>query len=432
MTHPPATQQRFAALHYRNFTLLWSGLIASNIGTWMQNVAVGWLILQLTNSALWLGLQGLSFAVPMIILPLVGGAVADRVNRIKLLYFTQSGPMVIAFILAVLTWSDNIQPWHLLVATFLGGCFLAFDNPSRQALIPDMVERKDLLNALSLNSATYTGAALVGPALAGALLVPLGAGWLFFINGVSFLAVIFALAAMRGVHPHAGNPPLPIAKAILSGLGYAWHDRGILALLVLSAVAGVFGRSYQNLLPAFARDIWNSGEVGYGLLLSAAGGGALIGAIGLAALKELKQQRLVMIVSGLLFGVSVLAFALSPNLALGILFMFLAGVLSTIFGTIIATFIQMAAPKELRGRLMSLYAITLIGLPSLGALASGAIAEKLGGLQGAPRAVALGAVILIIILVVTTVFDRRVISQPAVSASKNDGPDQPIESKQSH
>src|SRR5512143_2848215 len=109
MTHPPAPQQRFAALRYRNFTLLWSGLIASNIGTWMQNVAVGWLILQLTNSALWLGLQGLSFAAPMIFLPLVGGAVADRVNRIKLLYFTQSGPMVIAFILAVLTWSDNIQ-----------------------------------------------------------------------------------------------------------------------------------------------------------------------------------------------------------------------------------------------------------------------------------------------------------------------------------
>ena len=409
--HPPATQPRFAALRYRNFTLLWSGLIASNIGTWMQNVAVGWLMLQLTNSALWLGLQGLCFAVPMIFLPLVGGAVADRVNRIRLLYFTQSGPMGIAFILAVLTWEGRILPWHLLLATFLGSCFLAFDNPSRQALIPDMVQRKDLLNALSLNSATYNGAALVGPALAGALLVPLGAGWLFFINGVSFLAVIFALAAMRDVHPHAGNPPLPILEAIHSGLRYAWLDRGILALLVLSAVAGVFGRSYQNLLPVFARDIWKGGEVGYGLLLSSAGGGALIGAFGLAALKELKGQRLVMIISGLLLGLAVLAFALSPNLPLGTLFLFLAGVLSTIFGTIIATFIQMAAPKELRGRLMSLYAITLIGLPSLGALGSGAVAEKLGGLLGAPRAVALGAVILIVILGITAIWDRGAISR---------------------
>jgi MFS family permease len=405
---PPSTQpQRFAALRYRNFTLLWSGLIASNVGTWMQNVAVGWLMLSLTNSPLWLGLQGLSFAIPMIILPLVGGAVADRVNRVRLLYFTQSGPMIIAFILATLTWTGHIAPWHLLVATFLGGCFLAFDNPSRQALIPDLVERSDLLNALSLNAATYNGAALVGPALAGALLAPLGPGWLFFINGISFLAVIFALAAMRDVHTHAGNKPQPILEAMLSGLRYAWNDRGILVLLILSAVAGIFGRSYQNLLPAFAGDVWRGGEVGYGLLLSAAGGGALIGAFGLATLTELKQQRLVMFVSGLLFSLSVIAFALSPNLAMGVFFLFLAGVLSTVFGTIIATFIQVAAPKELRGRLMSLYAITLIGLPSLGALGSGAAAEKLGGLQGAPRAVAIGAVVLAIILGITVLWDRR-------------------------
>src|SRR5512146_2732430 len=254
-TSPAPQTQRFAALRYRNFTLLWSGLIASNVGTWMQNVAVGWLILRLTNSPLWLGLQGLCFAVPMIILPLVGGAVADRVNRIKLLYVTQSGPMVVAFILAVLTWANQIAPCHLLAAPAQRGCFLDFDNPSRQALIPDLVERGDLLNALSLNAATYNGAALVGPALAGALLVPLGAGWLFFINGVSFLAVIFALASMRDVRAHSGNAPSPIGESVRSGLRYAWHDRGILALLVLSAVAGVFGRSYQNLLPAFARDL---------------------------------------------------------------------------------------------------------------------------------------------------------------------------------
>ncbi len=251
-------------------------------------------------------------------------------------------------------------------------------------------------------------AALIGPALAGALLVPLGAGWLFFINGVSFLAVIFALAAMRDVQAHSGNAPAPIMGSVLSGLSYAWRDRSILALLVLSAVAGVFGRSYQNLLPAFARDIWNSGEFGYGLLLSAAGGGALIGAFGLASAKRVKNQRQVMVLSGLLFSLAVLAFALSPNLVLGALCLFLAGVLSTVFGTVIATFIQVWAPRELRGRLMSLYAITLIGLPSLGALGSGAVADLLGGLKGAPRAVALGAILLVIILVIIAVRDRQV------------------------
>jgi MFS family permease len=233
---------------------------------------------------------------------------------------------------------------------------------------------------------------------------------LFFINGVSFLAVIFALAAMRDVQAQAGNSPRPLWDSMLSGLHYAWHDRGILALLVLSAVAGIFGRSYQNLLPAFA-DLWKGGELGYGLLLSSAGGGALIGAFGLASLTELKRQRLVMIISGMLFSLAVLVFALSPNLAEGVLFLFMAGVLSTIFGTIVATFIQIAAPKELRGRLMSLYAITLIGLPSLGALGSGALAEKLGGLQGAPRAVALGAVISAVVLVLIVLWDRRARSQ---------------------
>lgn len=398
-------RQRFAALRYRNFSLLWSGSIVSNVGSWMQNVAVGWLLLQMTNSPLWLGLLGLAFAVPMIVLPLVGGAVSDRLNRVKLLYVTQSAAMIIAFILAALTWTGHIAAWQLLAATFVGACFLAFDNPTRQALTPDLVDHRDLLNALSLNSATYNGAALVGPALAGALLAPLGAGWLFFINGVSFLAVIVALAAMRNVHTHSGNRPVPILEAMISGVRYAWHNRGILVLLVLSAVMAVFGRSYQNLLPVFARDIWKAGGIGYGLLLSSAGAGALIGAFALASMVEVKKQRLVMYASGLLFSLAVLAFALSPNFGLGILFLFLAGVLATICGTIIATFLQMAAPREMRGRVMSLYAITLIGLPSLGSMGSGALADALGGLQGAPRAVALGAIVLLLILTVAIVWE---------------------------
>src|SRR5512146_1639474 len=200
-----AGNTRFAALRYRNFTLLWSGLIVSNMGTWMQNVANGWLVLQLTNSPLWLGFLGLSFAVPMIVIPPFAGAVVDRVHRVRLLFFTQAMQMVTALVLAVLTWTGRVQTWHILLASFIGALLLAFDNPARQALIPDLVQPRDLLNALSLNSATYTGAALVGPALAGAMLGPLGAGTLFFVNGISFLAVIFALAAMTDVRTHSGG-----------------------------------------------------------------------------------------------------------------------------------------------------------------------------------------------------------------------------------
>ena len=401
---------RFAALQNRNFGLLFSGLIVSNVGTWMQNVAQGWLVLQLTNSPLWLGLLGLSFAIPMIVLPFVGGVVVDRINRVRLLYVTQTGEMLLAFILAALTWLGWINVYYILAASFIGSALLAFDNPARQALVPDLVPSEHLFNAMALNAATYNGAALLGPAIAGALLGPLGAGALFFINGVSFLAVLIALLAMRDVRTHSGGAQASLRQSALRGLGYVWNNRLILFLLILSAVAAVFGRSYQNLLPIFARDIWHAGPAGYGFLLSSAGGGALVGAFGLAAIRQLKRHGALMIGIGLLFCVSIVLFAISPSLILGCLLLFLAGVTSTAFGTIIATFIQVEAPNELRGRIMSLYAITLIGLPSLGALGSGAIAQALGGIPGAPRAVLIGGILagLLVVLFAPFFWNRSI------------------------
>ena len=399
---------RFAALQYRNFKLLWYGLIVSNVGTWMQNVANGWLVLQLTNSPLWLGILGLSFAIPMIILPPLAGPIVDRVNRIQLLLFTQSMQAIIAIVLALLTWYGQVQVWNILLATFISAALLAFDNPARQSLVPGLVKPHDLLNALSLNSATYTGAALIGPALAGLLLGPLGAGTLFFLNGISFLAVIIALLAMRDVTTHSGGQHGTLGSAFWRGLSYAWNDRFILGLLALSALSAVFGRSYQNLLPAFSRDIWHAGPQGYGLLLAAAGGGALVGAFGLASFKQVPKQGAVMVASGLIFSLCLIFFALSPLFELGLALLFIAGVTSTIFSTIISTFIQLAVPNEMRGRVMSLYTVTLIGLPSLGALGSGALAEWLGGVQGAPHAVLWGAIVLtVILLFVIPVFWRR-------------------------
>ena len=418
MTPPVPSRARFSALQQRNFRLLWAGLLVSNIGTWMQNVASGWLILQLTDSPLWLGLLGLSFAIPMIILPLIGGAITDRVHRIRLLYFTQSGMLITSIALAALTWLGHINAWHILVTTFIQSVLLAFDNPTRQAMIPDLVPPQDLLNAISLNSATYNGAALVGPALAGALLAPLGAGWLFFLNGVSFLAVIAALAGMRGVRAHSGGQPIPLGKSISAGLSFAWNNHQVRALLLLSALAGIFGRSYQSLLPVFARDIWSAGPQGYGLLLAAAGAGALIGAFGLAATTELRRQGAVLVSSGLIFCLSIIAFALSPNFWMGFVLLLVGGITSTMMGAISATFIQVAAPHALRGRVMSLYAITLIGLPSLGALGVGAFAEWLGGLSGAPHAVLLGAVLLGITLLITAPMFWR---QDAPSRPKEPG-----------
>lgn len=401
-------QRRYPALHYRNFSLLWSGLIVSNMGTWMQNVANGWLVLQLTNSPLWLGLLGMSFALPMIVLPPLAGPVVDRIHRVRLLFFTQCTQMVTALVLAALTWLGEIQVWHILLASFIGAALLAFDNPARQALIPDLVQPRDLLNALSLNSATYTGAALVGPALAGLMLEPLGAGTLYFLNAVSFLAVILALGFMRHVRTHSGGGGGSLRSSFADGMSFARRSRLIVALLGVSALGAIFGRSYQNLLPVFGRDIWHAGPGGYGLLLSAAGGGALVGAFGLASFKQLQHHGAVMLLAGLLFSLSLIAFALSPSLWIGAALLFVAGTTSTVFSTIISTFIQFSVPNEMRGRVMSLYTVTLIGLPSLGALGTGAVAEWLGGIQGAPRAILLGSVALAVtLLVLMPVFWKR-------------------------
>lgn len=414
MTTIEANTTRFAALGYRNFRFIWWGSVISNIGTWMQNVANNWLILQLTNSPFWLGMLGFSFAIPMILIPPFAGAIVDRVHRIRLIFFTQSMMLLNALALALLAWSGKVQVWHILLNSFIGALLLAFDNPARAALIPDLVAPRDLLNALSLNSATFTGAALVGPALAGLLLEPLGAGTLFFLNSISFLAVIIALAALRDVRTHSGGQHGSLGDSFSKGMKYAWGNRLILALLALSAVGSIFGRSYQSLLSVFSRDIWRTGELGYGLLLAAAGAGALVGGFGLAAFRQVQRQGALMLINGLLFSATLIIFSLSPSFNLGLFLLFVSGITSTIFATIIATFLQLSAPNELRGRVMSLYTVTLIGLPSLGALGSGAVAERLGGVEGAPHAVLIGAVILgVILLFVVPMFWKRDLPQHA-------------------
>lgn len=435
---------RYPALRHRNFTLIWSGLLVSNMGTWMQNVAQSWLIYTLTgNNPLYLGWLGLAFAIPMIIVPPLGGAVADRVDRVKLLYVTQTGSLLLALVLATLTWTGIIQPWHILLTTFLGALLLAFDNPTRQALIPELVPRKDLLNAVSLNSATYTGAALVGPAIAGLLLGVVGAGWLFLLNGLSYGAVLGALMLMRDV-PVQPRRHVSIADALFGGFVYAWRHGIIGLLLVLSALAAVFGRSYQQLLPVFADGVWHTGSSGYGALLSAGGAGALIGAFIMSSLREIHRQGRILIISGLLFCALLAAFVLCPWFWVSVALLVAVGIASTVFTTMIATVIQLRVPGELRGRVMSLYAITLIGLPSLGSLAVARVAqglaatapngwerislralgllgitrvtEHIGSAAGAPRAVMLGILALAVVLLAAAPIFLRLRAVPVPAA----------------
>jgi MFS family permease len=389
----------YPAFRHRNFTLLWAGLIVSNAGTWMQNVAQSWLIYKMTgNDPLYLGLLGVAFGGAMTVVPPFGGVVVDRVDRVRLLYFTQTSALLLAAVLAVLTWTGALRPAHILVATLLGALLLAFDNPARQSLIADLVPREVLQNALSLNAATFTGAALLGPAIAGALLDVIGAGWLFMINAVSFLAVLFALLAMRAVPKHAHAIP-PLREALLGGFAFAFarRQRWLVSLLVLSAAAAIFARSYQQLLPVFADGVFHAGAGAYGALLSAGGAGALVGALGTASVKDIRAKGRVMIAAGLALSALLAAFAYSGTLALAIPLVVATGVAATVFTTMVATLIQLRVPGPLRGRVIALNTSTLIGLPSLGSLGMAALAKT----AGAPRAVAAGAAVLALALLLS-------------------------------
>jgi MFS family permease len=362
----------------------------------MQNVAQSWLIYKMTgNDPIYLGWLGLAFAVPMVVAPPLGGIVADRAERVRLLFVTQSAMTVLSAALAALAWAGLLRPWHILAAVFVGGLLLAFDNPARQVLIPSLVPRQDLQNALSLGSATFTGPALVGPAIAGALLEPLGAAGLFLLNAISYVAVLATLAALRGGRGRSMGTSA-LRHAMLGGFAYVMKDRAMLALLVLAAAAALSARSYPQLLPMFADDVWRAGPAGYGVLLSAGGAGALVGAVGLSGMRDIERKERVLLGAGVALSLSLVVFALAPSIRLGAVCLVCAGVASTVFTTMCSTAMQLRVPSELRGRVMSLFVITLIGLPSLGSLGLAVVARR----SSAERAVLFGAALFVTVLAV--------------------------------
>jgi MFS family permease len=403
-----APRKRFAALHSRNFRILWAGLIFSNVGGQVQMIAESWLILQITNSPLALGIMSLCFGVPMIVLPMLGGAVADRFDRITVLKFTQSEEVIVPLILAAIIGSGHLHVWMLYVGAVLGGSMLAFDNPARSALLPGLVPPEDLMNAMALMSAVWTGALLIGPALGGVLLGTLGAAWLFAINGLTTIGALVAIYSLRDVRNRKESGAEAALQRLIGGVRYAMANRGVFALLGLTLATGLLGRSYSTLLPVFARDLWHTGPRGYGLLLMAPGAGALIGAFGVAALGDIKAKGRFVIIANAIYCGSLLLFSLLPPFAAGMGLLVLAGLASTAFGAAIGTMLQFATPGPLRGRVMSLYTIAVIGGPSLGGLLGGALAQ----VTNAQLTVALG----VILLAVATLGFARPVAKPLPEA----------------
>ena len=407
-----ATQRRtrlqvFTALRHSGFRRFWTGMVASVLGFQIMTVAQGWLIYDLTDSELALGYVGLAAGLPAIVLNLFGGVIADRVNQRILLMITQVISSLGMLALAVLTLMGLIEPWHIIASAFLIGSVQAFDTPTRQALFPHLIEREDMLNAVALNSMVWQGTRVIGPAIGGVIIgTRLGVSPGFFAPFLGFLTMAVMVSTLR-------LPPIKRA-----GSGSFLHDmaqgvnfvrtNSIFAFLIgMTFFNSIFGMSYIFMLPVFARDIFEVGSAGLGILHAVSGVGALLGTLITASLGNVRHKGLLILGGAVLFGASLMLFAAAGSVLvffpLSLVFIFFAGVSASMYMITIMSTLQLMVPNELRGRVMGIYGMTWSLLP-VGAMQSGAIAEY----TSAPLAVAVGGGAVILFAVVMGLGNRRV------------------------
>lgn len=356
------------SLRHRNYRLYLTGQLVSVCGTWMQQVALSWLVYRLTGSATLLGVVGFAGQAPVFALSAAGGVVSDRYSSHRVALLTQCAAFVQAAILAALALSGWIQSSHIIVLAVLSGVINAFDMPARQALVYQLVDAEDLANAVALNSAMINAARIVGPALAGLVIAQLGEGACFLINALSYLAVIAALSAMKSLIPRTlSTRKVSFAGALQEGLHYVAATAPIRDLLLLLGVVGVMGMPYITLMPVFAADVHRSGADALGMMMGAVGFGALMGALSLARRKSIVGLGRVIALSTLGFGVVLVAFTLSELFWLS---------LALIAGS--NTVLQTLADDAMRGRVMSLFTMMLVGMAPFGSLLAGWLADRFG------------------------------------------------------
>ena len=381
---------RLGALAHRNFRLFLLGQGVSLVGTWMQSVALGWLVLQLTNSAFSVGLNSALRSLGVLLFTLYAGVLADRVDKRRLIVLTQALQMLEALALAVLVWTHVVTVWQVMVLAAFVGVVNAFDIPTRQSFMVDMVGKEDLMNAIALNSSMFNAARVVGPAVGGALIGLLGLGMCFFLNGVSYVAVIASLVAMR-LPPFQ---PRPAAGSTWSGfrevVTFLGADRRVKTLVVQTAILSVFGFPFLVMMPVFARDVLHVQAAGYGALTAAVGVGAMLGALGIALNSgRIARRGALMTLGGTSFGLVVAVFALSRSFVPALGLLALAGCAMIVNNALTNTMLQTLVPDALRGRVMGFYSFVFVGLSPLGAFLMGAFAEH----AGTPVAVGTGGLV---------------------------------------
>jgi len=371
----PGNSSMFSAMRHRNFQLYFGGQLISNIGTWMQIIAQGWVVYQIGHSELTLGLVAFASAIPVLVISPWAGVIVDRVSRRTLLILTQSGAMLLAF---MLMFKNVVQEWHVIALAALLGVVNAFDAPARQAFVPEMVGKEDLPNAIALNSMMFNSARVLGPAVAGIVLALVGAAWCFTINGISYLAVIVGLVLMelpaQQKIQHVNSP----WQQLKGGLKYTANHREILSLISLSLVFSLFGISYSTVLPAFVEKTLNQGALAYGWINTATGLGALTSAFFLAHRMTHGRRGKLLVLTNIVFPLTLIAFSYTSLLWLSLLFSYGLGIGFMVQFTIINTLLQTRVEDEFRGRVMGLYAITFFGFAPFGNLFIGFLGEKLG------------------------------------------------------
>lgn len=385
----PILQRAFAAFTYRDFRVLWFGAFTSTVGTWMQKVAQSWVVLDLTNSSFYLGLDDFLGQLPILLFTLIGGVIADRHDRRWLLLGSQYVQMATAFILAALVFHGGIHITHVLVLSFTTGLAQAFGGPAYQALVPSLVAKKDLPNAIALNSIQFNLARVFGPLLAGATMAALGPAFCFSLNGLSFLVVIVALMSLTVKH----IPPVerkPMMHELKGGLAYAKSEPTIIALTVLASMTTFLGLPLLTLLPIFAREIFQ-GDIGrYSVMMAYSGIGAVLGALVVAWLGRFRHMGITLLLVQLVFGLLITAFAMSRVFWLSNLLLFLAGAALLMVFSMASSLVQLIVPDHLRGRVVSIYMVAFRGGMPLGSLVSGFLASR----ASAPTILAINGVLL--------------------------------------
>lgn len=382
-----ARQLRIGALTHRNFRLFVLGQGISLIGTWMQSVALGWLVLELTNSPFAVGLNQALRSAGVLACTLYAGIVVDRVDKRRLIVVTQVLQMLEALALAALVFAHVIAVWQVMVLALAFGVVNAFDIPARQAFLVDMVGKEDLVSAIALNSSMFNAARIVGPAVAGLVIGAAGVGPCFLANGLSYLAVLWSLGAMR-LPPFAPQPhPESVWDGFRVGVAFIWRERRVRALVLLVAAMSIFGYPFLVLMPVFARDVLQSGAAGYGALMASVGVGAMLGALGLAVWGARVPKGATMLGGAAAFALLLIAFTAARSFGLALLLLGFDGCAMIVTTALANTMLQTLVPDPLRGRVMAFYAFVFVGMAPLGAFQAGLLAERVG----APSAVAAGA-----------------------------------------